>query len=43
MGRTLAFAWTVTSGFDDIVDTLAVELNPDDRHRSPLERRVGTR
>lgn len=28
-----ALAWTVTSGRDDMVDTIAVELHPDDRHR----------
>jgi penicillin amidase len=26
-------AWTVTSGRDDMVDTIAVELDPDDKHR----------
>jgi acyl-homoserine lactone acylase PvdQ len=28
-----ALAWTVTSGRDDMIDTVAVELDPDDRHR----------
>ncbi|MFB6354033.1 MAG: penicillin acylase family protein [Halobacteriales archaeon] len=33
IGRTPSFAWTVTSGYDDMVDTVAVRLDPDDRHR----------
>lgn len=33
IGRTPEFAWSVTSGFDDQVDTIAVEVHPDDRHR----------
>ena len=33
VGRTPEFAWTVTSGYDDQVDTIAVELHPEDRHR----------
>lgn len=33
IGRTPAFAWTVTSGYDDMVDTVAVRLHSDDRHR----------
>lgn len=33
IGRTPEFAWTVTSGRDDQVDTIAVELHPDDKHR----------
>jgi penicillin amidase len=33
VGRTPNFAWTTTSGFADQVDTIAVELHPDDRHR----------
>jgi penicillin amidase len=33
IGRTPSFAWSVTSGRDDMVDTLAVELHPEDRHR----------
>ena len=38
VGRTTggdgdALAWTVTSGRDDMIDTVAVELDPDDRHR----------
>jgi len=28
-----ALAWTVTSGRDDMIDTIAVELDPEDRHR----------
>ncbi len=32
-GRTTEFAWSVTSGYDDMVDTLAVRLHPEDRHR----------
>lgn len=33
IGRTESLAWTVTSGRDDQVDTIAVDLDPDDRHR----------
>ncbi|WP_256685894.1 penicillin acylase family protein [Halococcus qingdaonensis] len=33
IGRTPEFAWTVTSGYDDQVDTIAVEVHPEDRHR----------
>lgn len=33
IGRTPEFAWTVTSGRDDQVDTIAVDLHPDDKHR----------
>jgi len=33
IGRTPDFAWSVTSGYDDQVDTLVVELDPEDRHR----------
>ncbi|WP_255149602.1 penicillin acylase family protein [Halorarius halobius] len=33
IGRTENLAWTVTSGRDDQIDTVAVELDPDDRHR----------
>lgn len=33
IGRTPEFAWSVTSGFDDQVDTIAVEVHPEDRHR----------
>lgn len=33
IGRTPEFAWTITSGHDDMVDTVAVDLHPDDRHR----------
>lgn len=33
IGRTDTLAWTVTSGRDDQVDTIAVDLDPDDRHR----------
>jgi penicillin amidase len=33
IGRTPAFTWSVTSGFDDQVDTIAVRLHPEDRHR----------
>lgn len=33
IGRTPEFAWTVTSGRDDQVDTIAVELHPEDKHR----------
>lgn len=33
IGRTPELCWTVTSGRDDQVDTVAVELDPEDRHR----------
>ena len=33
IGRTPEFAWTVTSGYDDQVDTVVVELHPEDRYR----------
>lgn len=33
IGRTPEFAWSITSGYDDQVDTIAVELHPEDRHR----------
>lgn len=33
VGRTPEFAWTVTSGRDDQVDTIAVKLHPEDKHR----------
>lgn len=33
IGRTVDFAWTITSGADDQVDTVALELDPDDKHR----------
>ena len=33
IGRTDNLAWTVTSGRDDHIDTIAVELDPGDRHR----------
>jgi penicillin amidase len=33
IGRTPEFAWTVTSGRDDQVDTIAVDLHPDNKHR----------
>jgi penicillin amidase len=33
IGRSDHLAWTVTSGRDDMIDTYAVELDPDDRHR----------
>lgn len=33
IGRTPDLAWSVTSGIDDQVDTVALELDPDDRHR----------
>lgn len=37
IGRTDNLAWTVTSGRDDHIDTIAVELDPDDRHRYKWE------
>ncbi|MDY7081513.1 MAG: penicillin acylase family protein, partial [Halobacteria archaeon] len=33
IGRTPNFAWSVTSGYDDQIDTLVVELHPEDRHK----------
>jgi len=33
IGRTPDAAWSVTTGYDDMVDTIAVELDPDDKHR----------
>lgn len=33
VGRTPNYAWTTTSGFADQVDTIAVELHPDDKTR----------
>ena len=33
VGRTQEFAWTVTTSGDDMVDTVAVELDPEDRYR----------
>ncbi|MFA5943867.1 MAG: penicillin acylase family protein, partial [Candidatus Thermoplasmatota archaeon] len=33
IGRTPTFAWSVTSGADDQVDTVVVELDPADDHR----------
>jgi penicillin G amidase len=33
IGRTPTFAWSITSGADDQVDTVAVPLDPDDDHR----------
>lgn len=33
IGRTPTFAWTVTSGMDDMVDTVGVRLHPEDHHR----------
>ena len=33
IGRTPEFAWSVTSGYDDMVDTVAVDLHPEDRTR----------
>ena len=33
IGRTPEFAWTVTTGRDDAIDTIAVELDPEDRYR----------
>jgi penicillin amidase len=33
VGRTPNLAWTVTSGRDDMVDVVAVDLDPDDKHR----------
>lgn len=33
IGRTPEYAWSITSGYEDQVDTVAVDLHPDDRHR----------
>ena len=33
VGRTPDFAWTATSSREDMVDTIAVSLHPDDRYR----------
>jgi len=33
IGRTPEFAWTATSGGDDMVDVIAVDIHPDDRTR----------
>lgn len=33
VGRTPELAWTVTTSGDDMVDTVAVELDPEDRYR----------
>jgi penicillin amidase len=33
IGRTETLAWTVTSGRDDMIDTIAIDLDPDDKHR----------
>ncbi len=33
IGRTPDVAWTVTTSQDEMIDTIAVELDPDDRHR----------
>jgi|GEM_PF-1834208 penicillin amidase len=33
IGRTPEIAWTVTTSGDDMIDTIAVELDPNDRHR----------
>ncbi|WP_254831079.1 penicillin acylase family protein [Haloglomus salinum] len=33
IGRTDTLAWTVTSGRDDQIDTIAVELDTEDKHR----------
>ncbi|WP_255195930.1 penicillin acylase family protein [Halorarius litoreus] len=37
IGRTETLAWTVTSGRDDMVDTIAIELDPNDKHRYKWE------
>jgi len=37
IGQTPDLAWTVTSGGDEHIDTIAVELDPDDRHRYKWE------
>ena len=33
IGRTQNISWSVTTAGDDMVDTIAVELDPEDRHR----------
>lgn len=33
IGRTPSFAWSVTSGRDDHTDTIAIDLDANDRHR----------
>jgi penicillin amidase len=33
IGRTPDIAWTVTTSQDEMIDTIAVELDPEDRHR----------
>lgn len=33
IGRTTEYAWSITSGYEDQVDTVTVELHPEDRHR----------
>lgn len=33
IGRTPEIAWTVTTSGDDMIDTIAVELDPNDKHR----------
>lgn len=33
IGRTPDYAWSITSGYEDQVDTVVVELHPEDRHR----------
>jgi acyl-homoserine lactone acylase PvdQ len=33
VGRTAEFAYTATTSFDDMVDTIAVDLHPEDRYR----------
>jgi penicillin amidase len=33
IGRTPDVAWTVTTSQDEMIDTIAVELDPEDRHR----------
>jgi penicillin amidase len=33
IGRTPDFAWSVTSAREDMVDTIAIELDPNDKHR----------
>lgn len=33
VGRTPNISWSVTTGADDMVDVIAVELHPEDRHR----------
>jgi acyl-homoserine lactone acylase PvdQ len=33
VGRTPDFAWSVTSGRDDMVDVIAIDLHPENRHK----------